>query len=144
MKEEQIKQKAEEWMRNNSERCTKENMNGYDFAIATCIAVTTEATKELEKENAELKKNYEDSLVACGLLKEKIDLMTKPSPIEVMQDALITTQKVAFEKQKDQLTKAKEIIREFVDWANWQGNSKYPSFKSIQDKAEQFLKDFEK
>ena len=47
-KEEQIKQKAEEWMRNNSERCTNENMNGYDFAIATCIAVTTEVTKELE------------------------------------------------------------------------------------------------
>ena len=38
---------------------------------------------------------------------------------------------------------AKEIIREFVEWANWQGNSKCPSFKSIQDKAEQFLKDQE-
>ena len=43
------------------------------------------------------------------------------------------------EKKNDQLTKAKEIIREFVEWANWQGNSKCPSFKSIQDKAEQFL-----
>lgn len=41
----------------------------------------------------------------------------------------------------DQLTKAKEIISEFVKWANWQGNSKCPSFKSIQDKAEQFLKE---
>ena len=39
----------------------------------------------------------------------------------------------------EQLTKAKEIIREFVEWATWQGNSKCPSFKSIQDKAEQFL-----
>ena len=37
--------------------------------------------------------------------------------------------------------KAKEIIKEFVDWANWQGNSKCPSFKSIQDKAEAFLKE---
>ena len=35
---------------------------------------------------------------------------------------------------------AKDIIREFVEWANWQGNSKCPSFKSIQDKAEAFLK----
>ena len=43
--------------------------------------------------------------------------------------------------QTMQLTNAKEIIKEFVEWANWQGNSKCPSFKSIQDKAEQFLKD---
>ena len=37
-----------------------------------------------------------------------------------------------------QVDVAKEIIREFVEWANWQG-SNCPSFKSIQDKAEQFL-----
>ena len=43
-----------------------------------------------------------------------------------------------------QLVKAKEIIKEFVEWANWQGNSKCPSFKSIQDKAEQFLSEVEK
>ena len=42
-----------------------------------------------------------------------------------------------------QLTKAKEIIREFVDWATWQG-SNCPNFKSIQDKAEQFLSEVEK
>ena len=45
--------------------------------------------------------------------------------------------------QTMQLTNAKEIIKEFVEWANWQGNSKCPSFKSIQDKAEQFIKDSE-
>ena len=43
----------------------------------------------------------------------------------------------------DQLVKAKEIIKEFVEWANWQGNSKCPSFKRIQDKAEQFLSEVE-
>jgi hypothetical protein len=47
-------------------------------------------------------------------------------------------------RSKKQLTTAKEIIREFVEWANWQGNSKCPSFKSIQDKAEQFLNEVEK
>lgn len=31
--EEQIKQKAEEWMRNNSERCTKENMKESEDTI---------------------------------------------------------------------------------------------------------------
>ena len=40
----------------------------------------------------------------------------------------------------NQLTKAKEIIKEFVQWATWQG-SNCPNFKSIQDKAEQFLKE---
>ena len=44
----------------------------------------------------------------------------------------------------NQLCKAKEIISEFVEWANWQGNSKCPSFKSIQEQAEQFLNEVEK
>jgi hypothetical protein len=44
-------------------------------------------------------------------------------------------------KTDRQLTEAKELLREFVKWANWQGNSKCPSFKSIQDKAEAFLKE---
>ena len=48
--EEKIKQKAEKWMHDNAKRCTDEGMNGYDFAVATCIAVTTEITKELQEE----------------------------------------------------------------------------------------------
>ena len=46
--------------------------------------------------------------------------------------------------QTMQLTNAKEIIKEFVEWANWQSNSECPSFKSIQHKAEQFLSEVEK
>lgn len=42
---------------------------------------------------------------------------------------------------EEKIAKAKRIIIELVEWANWQGNSKCPSFKSIQDKAEQFLKE---
>lgn len=41
-------------------------------------------------------------------------------------------------RSKEQIAEAKEIISEFVKWANWQGSG-CPSFKSIQDKAEQFL-----
>ena len=41
----------------------------------------------------------------------------------------------------EKLEEARGIIREFVEWANWQSNSKCPSFKRIQDKAEQFLKE---
>lgn len=79
---------------------------------ATCI-------ERLEKENAELKETY----------RNYEQLIDKGS---------VTLAKERLENYK-QLTKAKEIIREFVEWANWQGNSKCPSFKSIQDKAEQFL-----
>ena len=71
--------------------------------------------KELQKENAELKKKYVKNITDCDICDTYCN---------------------------SQLTKAKEIIREFVEWATWQG-SKCPSFKSIQDKAEQFLKDCE-
>ena len=76
----------------------------------------------LEKENAELK---ESGSVICDRLSERID-----ETVELKNENI---------GLKNQLTNAKEIIREFVEWANWQGNSKCPSFKSIQDKAEQFL-----
>ena len=47
------------------------------------------------------------------------------------------------EKENAKLTKAKEIIKEFVSWANWEG-ANCPNFKDIQSKAEQFLKEIEK
>lgn len=71
-----------------------------------------EINKELQKENAELKES-----------------------LKKWKDAIYAD----VENYDKQFTKAIEIIREFVKWANWQGNSKCPSFKSIQDKAEQFL-----
>lgn len=74
-----------------------------------------ERIAELEKENAELKVEVEISY-------------------EVYNDNLDYSYHI-----EKQLTEAKKIIGEFVEWANWQG-SKCPSFKSIQNKAEQFLK----
>jgi lipoate synthase len=44
---------------------------------------------------------------------------------------------------KDQLKKGKEIMKEFVLWANWEG-ANCPNFKDIQSKAEQFIKEIEK
>lgn len=70
-----------------------------------------EYVQKLEKENAELKKNYEDSLVACGVLKARVDALAQPSPLESMQDVFITTRKAQNEKQREQLTEAKEIIK---------------------------------
>jgi hypothetical protein len=85
-----------------------------------CLTQKIQYIKELQKENAELK--------------EKVNIL----------DNCDRLGDVITEAYKDQLTKAKEIIREFVEWATWQGNSKCPSFKSIQDKAEQFLSEVEK
>ena len=42
---------------------------------------------------------------------------------------------------KAQLNEAKDIIREFTNWADWQSGGNCPSFKMIKDKAEQFLKE---
>ena len=92
-----------------------------------CDDVHLRTIAELEKENAELKEynKYLKRQRQGGIQKQY--------------------NKVAIIKQQDdQLTKAKEIIREFVEWATWQGNSKCPSFKSIQNKAEQFISEVEK
>ena len=93
--------------------------------------------KDLEKENAELKKNYEDSLVACGLLKQKVELLSQPSPLESMQDVLITTQKAQNEKQREQLTKAKELLAKWVELYKPKLEG-YP-ITPIQEQTEQFL-----
>ena len=84
---------------------------------------------ELEKENAELK-GLKD---VATLIRANNDTVTT---LMQLNNMLVT--------KNQQLTKAKEIIREFVELATWQGNSKCPSFKSIQDKAEQFLSEVEK
>ena len=87
--------------------------------IKDVLKLDEEKIAELEKENAELKEKLKPENCLKLLAKEGYIKFTS-----------------------EQLTKAKEIIREFVEWANWQG-SKCPSFKSIQDKAEQFLKENE-
>jgi hypothetical protein len=97
---------------------------------------------DLEKENAELKKNYEDSLIACGVLKAKVDTLAQSSPLESMQDALITTQKVVNEKQKEQLTKATKVIKDIVE-VMVIAPIQYSERQKIDvlEKAEQFLKE---
>lgn len=83
---------------------------------------------ELEQENKVLAQNLEDTdIVNKALEKENAELKSGCG--------------MCYRKDKENLTKAKEIIREFVEWATWQGNSKCPSFKNIQNKAEAFLKD---
>ena len=87
---------------------------------------TENRCKALEKENTELKSENHK---------------WKDEWQEQVQKA--TDEGYARTLQTIQLTDAKEIIREFVEWATWQG-SNCPNFKSIQDKAEQFLSEVNK
>lgn len=88
-----------------------------------------ERIKKLEKENAELRTKTTAFENANRAMVKELDDMTSVG-VSVLENVV---------RSKEQLTEAKEIIGEFVEWANWQG-SKCPSFKSIQNKAEQFLK----
>lgn len=85
--------------------------------------------KELEKENAELKRANETLYTMNNNM--WVELEEKRAESQGITNRL------------HQLIKAKEIISAFVKWANWEG-SNCPSFKSIQDKAEQFLKETRK
>ena len=97
----------------------RENNKELAKSLAIHCQDTQEVIDKYEKENGELKRN-EFNARSCLELQQSQD-------------------KAILNCMGEQLTKAKEIIREFVEWATWQG-SNCPSFKSIQDKAEQFLK----
>jgi hypothetical protein len=94
------------------EELIKNQFPNDEFLQSGVSQIVDKCIAELEKENAELKEKYVKNITDCYICDTYCN---------------------------SQLTKAKEIIREFVEWATWQGNSKCPSFKSIQDKAEQFL-----
>ena len=127
----------------------------YEHALEEFIKeIVEEETKELKEENKVLAQNLEDTEILNKTYEKRFDDLEKENAElkeelkkwkdewqEQVQKA--TDEGYARTLQTIQLSKAKEIIREFVEWATWQGNSKCPSFKSIQDKAEQFLKDSE-
>ena len=95
--------------------------------------------QELKKENAELKEEIDKKQnLADVRLEQELETYQK---LHIKSKEKLDTE-IALDEVKDQLTKAKEIISEFVEWANWEG-SKCPSFKSIQAKAEQFLEETE-
>ena len=118
---------------------TEKDLADYQFNYPTI--------KELQKENADLKEEINKIAFARGNLEEenaelKEELKKwKDEWQEQVQKA--TDEGYTRTLQTIQLNNAKEIIREFVEWATWQG-SNCPNFKSIQDKAEQFLKEVEK
>lgn len=131
---EKLEQQLSAMEKGTCDVCKVKDAEFYEKRIAELIALINAERKrqeecddvhlrkitELEKENAELK-------IARDNCEEQFQDKVDELAIEV-----------------DRVIRAKEIIREFVEWANWQGNSKCPSFKSIQDKAEQFLSEVKK
>jgi hypothetical protein len=111
-----------------------------------CDDIHLRKIADLEKENAELKRHI-GLTVECEKAQKNGKLCLgyggdEDEPCEQCKNCIKCEcgyYQLGETEKDNQLTKAKEIIREFVEWANWQGNSKCPSFKSIQDKAEQFL-----
>ena len=114
-----------------NEKLRKENAelrnNGFTVSAMTeqQLKVALEKGEQLEKENAEWEKfvkdiqnrNEENYLKICHKLATELNRGIKLT---------------------EQLTKAKEIIGMFVEWANWEGVN-CPNFQDIQSKAEQFL-----
>lgn len=136
------KEEKKDEMKNRISMALKDPIlqQGFEIICKNLAELKTENNKLLDVINnqdvkiADLEKNYKDSLVACGVLKKKVELLAQPSPLESMQDTLITTQKVAYEKQNEQLTKAKEILKMIVNY--------YPCYnKTITEQAEQFLRE---
>lgn len=95
-----------------------------------CVVDVFHDMKDLEKENKKLKK-------AC----HKWFMRWREAKKDALYfDSSLQKQIEATYKVVEKLNEAKEILKEFVGWANWQGNSKCPSFKIIKDKAEKFIK----
>lgn len=96
------------------------------------------AKGKMEKRNEKLAERVERYKKELAKRAKQIEALNKDK--DYFFDALDKQVEVTY-KVIEKLIEAEEILNEFVEWANWQGNSKCPSFKSIQDKAEQFLKE---
>ena len=121
MTKEELKQEAKE--RADEYTSLRPFHIGYEEGYFDGAELREKRIEDLEKEKAELKSENQK---------------WKDEWQEQVQKA--TDEGYARTLQTIQLSKAKDIIREFVEWATWQG-SNCPNFKSIQDKAEQFLSD---
>ena len=117
---------------------TEKDLADYQFNYPTI--------KELQKENAELKKKVsylEDNLRVARKDREKLQLDVAKGLKEFVTDFPATAFRyLANEKYIEQLSKAKEIIRELLN-SCFGYNSKTVNYE-VKAKAEQFLNEVEK
>lgn len=143
MTKEKLEKEAEKWLRkyllccNCEKKCNCIDSNSYceEQVLKSYVAGAEPREKRIEELIALINAERERQ--------EKCDdvHLRKIAELEKENAELKSGCGMCYRKDKENLTKAKEIIREFVEWATWQGNSKCPSFKNIQNKAEAFLKD---
>ena len=121
MTEEELKQKAKDWCK--SKNLTPSNVGYFtaDYCEQSYIAGVTETTKELEKENAELKGEADSVL-------DNWCRGNDPCP--------------HLKKRDEQLTKAKELLKEFVH--HYKDKTIYiENMQDLLEQVERFIKDSE-
>ena len=121
MTEEELKQKAKDWCK--SKNLTPSNVGYFtaDYCEQSYIAGATETTKELEKENAELKGEADSVL-------DNWCRGNDPCP--------------HLKKRDEQLTKAKELLKEFVH--HYKDKTIYiENMQDLLEQVERFIKDSE-
>lgn len=142
MTKEELEKEARKYLAEHSEYS---EVFGETFVAVDTLTAMVDFAEPREKRIAELETRCNELFLQTCEQTEKIkELKEYNKYLRRKRQGGIQKQynKVAIIKQQDdQLTKAKEIISEFVEWANWQSGGNCPSFKSIQDKAEQFLKE---
>lgn len=122
---------AKECIKNYTLGSSDEPTKNYIDSIIQAYKQSESRIKQFKKFYNETEELLDKQIEATyNMYKENMELKEQ---VSAMSKALVLN------TSDEKLDKAKEIIKEFVEWANWQGNSKCPSFKSIQDKAEKFL-----
>lgn len=136
--EEQIKEKAKDFVSKRASGTSQE----MDYYANILVEFATEVTKELEKENAELKADNDARKFAMAM-SEKVEKQLREENAELKAQleserdlpAIAYMQGAEKQKKKDeeQFTKAKEIITELL---------KYTDTEAVEmiKEAEQFLK----
>lgn len=95
---------------------------------------------ELEKENAELRRDKEDLIFVRNAKADHINELKADN--DARKYAMAMSEKVE-KRLREQLTKAKEIIKEFV--CNYNNKTIYVNnVKPLLEQAEQFLEEIEK
>ena len=89
-----------------------------------------QAVKDMEQENNKLLDVINNQDVKIADLENQLEEEQEVNSIE----------NFVWDNMNKQLEQAKGLIKEFVEWANWQG-ANCPNFKDIQSKAEQLLKE---
>jgi len=139
MTKEQIKEKAKDFVSKIASGTSKE----MDYYADILVEFATEVTKELEKENAELKEQISTKDILIKELQEQKVYWKNSSFDWRYKFFKLDKDKVKRLVKKDkQLKQAKELLAKWVELFKPKGGNIPPT--PIQVETEQFIKDLEK